>query len=107
MPWAWTAGGRARRGAGTEADHRPGHADLGGAAVRGGRLHALRAHATRTQTVFGVGDTRADWLIVGEAPGAEEDRQGEPFVGRAGPAVELHAARDRIGPRTRCTSPMS
>ena len=40
--------------------------------------------ATRTQTVFGVGDQGADWLIVGEAPGAEEDRQGEPFVGRAG-----------------------
>jgi DNA polymerase len=41
-------------------------------------------HATRTQTVFGVGNTRPDWLRVGEAPGAEEDRQGEPFVGRAG-----------------------
>jgi uracil-DNA glycosylase family 4 len=40
--------------------------------------------ATRTQTVFGVGDLGADWLIIGEAPGAEEDRQGEPFVGRAG-----------------------
>jgi uracil-DNA glycosylase family 4 len=39
---------------------------------------------TRTQTVFGVGDPNADWLIVGEAPGAEEDRRGEPFVGRAG-----------------------
>ena len=39
---------------------------------------------TRTQTVFGVGNLKADWLIVGEAPGAEEDRQGEPFVGRAG-----------------------
>jgi len=39
---------------------------------------------TRTQTVFGVGDTRAEWLIIGEAPGGEEDRQGEPFVGRAG-----------------------
>jgi DNA polymerase len=39
---------------------------------------------SRTQTVFGVGDPRARWLIVGEAPGAEEDRQGEPFVGRAG-----------------------
>ena len=38
----------------------------------------------RTQTVFGVGDRNANWLIVGEAPGAEEDRQGEPFVGRAG-----------------------
>src|SRR5688572_21047373 len=39
---------------------------------------------TRTQTVFGVGNTLAEWLIIGEAPGAEEDRQGEPFVGRAG-----------------------
>ena len=41
-------------------------------------------HCGRTQTVFGVGDQHADWLIIGEAPGAEEDRQGEPFVGRAG-----------------------
>ena len=41
-------------------------------------------HRNRTQTVFGVGDINADWLIIGEAPGAEEDRQGEPFVGRAG-----------------------
>ncbi|MEP6885008.1 MAG: uracil-DNA glycosylase [Gammaproteobacteria bacterium] len=40
--------------------------------------------STRTQTVFGVGSSQAEWLIVGEAPGAEEDRQGEPFVGRAG-----------------------
>src|SRR5258705_1523092 len=39
---------------------------------------------TRTQTVFGVGSQTADWLIVGEAPGAEEDRQGWPVVGRAG-----------------------
>jgi uracil-DNA glycosylase family 4 len=40
--------------------------------------------AARTHTVFGVGDRAARWLVVGEAPGAEEDRQGEPFVGRAG-----------------------
>jgi uracil-DNA glycosylase len=40
--------------------------------------------ATRTQTVFGVGNQQAQWLIVGEAPGAEEDARGEPFVGRAG-----------------------
>jgi len=40
--------------------------------------------ATRTQTVFGVGSLDADWLVVGEAPGADEDREGEPFVGRAG-----------------------
>lgn len=40
--------------------------------------------ACRTRTVFGVGDRAAQWLVVGEAPGADEDRQGEPFVGRAG-----------------------
>lgn len=39
---------------------------------------------SRTQTVFGVGNRGADLLVIGEAPGAEEDRQGEPFVGRAG-----------------------
>jgi DNA polymerase len=41
-------------------------------------------HRSRTQTVFGVGDPAARLMFVGEAPGAEEDRQGEPFVGRAG-----------------------
>ena len=41
-------------------------------------------HTTRTQGVFGVGNREAQWLVVGEAPGAEEDRRGEPFVGRAG-----------------------
>jgi DNA polymerase len=41
-------------------------------------------HKTRTQTVFGVGDPKADWLFIGEAPGMDEDLQGEPFVGRAG-----------------------
>jgi len=39
---------------------------------------------TRTRFVFGVGNPRADVVLVGEAPGAEEDKQGEPFVGRAG-----------------------
>jgi uracil-DNA glycosylase family 4 len=41
-------------------------------------------HATRSRTVFGVGDKNADLLIIGEAPGRDEDLQGEPFVGRAG-----------------------
>lgn len=41
-------------------------------------------HATRTNGVFGVGNRSARWMIIGEAPGADEDRQGEPFVGRAG-----------------------
>jgi len=43
---------------------------------------------TRTQTVFGVGDPNADWLIVGEAPGSEEDKKGEPFVGQAGKLLD-------------------
>ena len=41
-------------------------------------------YAKRNKTVFGVGDENADWLFVGEGPGAEEDAQGEPFVGQAG-----------------------
>ena len=41
-------------------------------------------HETRTEAVFGAGDADADVIFVGEAPGAEEDRQGLPFVGRAG-----------------------
>ena len=45
-------------------------------------------HEGRTQTVFGVGDVNADWMLIGEAPGAEEDRRGEPFVGRAGKLLD-------------------
>lgn len=41
-------------------------------------------HSARTQSVFGVGNRTARWMVIGEAPGADEDRQGEPFVGRAG-----------------------
>ncbi len=42
----------------------------------------------RTNTVFGVGHERAHWMIVGEAPGEQEDRQGEPFVGKAGQLLD-------------------
>lgn len=52
-------------------------------------------HRGRTQTVFGVGSVDADWMIIGEAPGAEEDRKGEPFVGRAG--MLLNAMLAAIG----------
>ena len=52
-------------------------------------------HTTRTQGVFGVGNRRAEWLVIGEAPGAEEDRRGEPFVGRAGQL--LNAMLQAIG----------
>ena len=42
----------------------------------------------RTQTVFGVGHPQAHWMVVGEAPGEEEDRRGEPFVGRSGKLLD-------------------
>jgi uracil-DNA glycosylase len=45
-------------------------------------------HKTRTQGVVGVGPQRTDWMVIGEAPGAEEDRRGEPFVGRAGQLLD-------------------
>lgn len=45
-------------------------------------------HAKRNKTVFGVGDENADWLFVGEGPGADEDAQGEPFVGQAGKLLD-------------------
>lgn len=47
---------------------------------------------SRTQTVFGVGNREADLMIVGEAPGVDEDRAGEPFVGRAGRLLNLMLA---------------
>ncbi|WP_432260059.1 uracil-DNA glycosylase [Cupriavidus sp. TMH.W2] len=43
---------------------------------------------TRTNTVFGVGDRQAEWMLVGEAPGENEDLQGEPFVGQAGKLLD-------------------
>jgi DNA polymerase len=54
-------------------------------------VSACRACAlcdSRTQTVFGVGHPQAQWMIVGEAPGEQEDRQGEPFVGPAGQLLD-------------------
>ena len=58
-------------------------------------------HKSRTQTVFGVGDENADWMLIGEAPGAEEDRLGDPFVGQAGrlldnmlAAIDLHRSKN-------------
>ncbi len=56
------------------------------AQVRDCAACALRAGCS--QTVFGVGDERADWLFVGEGPGADEDAQGEPFVGQAGKLLD-------------------
>jgi DNA polymerase len=49
-------------------------------------------HTTRTQTVFGVGNQRAEVMVIGEAPGQDEDAQGEPFVGRAGQLLDAMLA---------------
>jgi len=71
----------------------PGHDDRAGRILRMDwqqlkaavpQCRACALSASRTNTVFGVGDENADWLVVGEAPGAEEDARGEPFVGQAG-----------------------
>jgi DNA polymerase len=64
--------------------------ELGWAALRA-RVRDCRdcaLHQGRTQAVFGVGPEQSDWMIVGEGPGAEEDRKGEPFVGRAGQLLD-------------------
>lgn len=53
---------------------------------------ACGLHGTRTQAVPGVGDRQADWMLVGEAPGADEDRLGEPFVGQAGKLLDAMLA---------------
>jgi DNA polymerase len=49
---------------------------------------ACKLCESRRQTVFGVGSTRAHWMIVGEAPGEQEDREGEPFVGKSGQLLD-------------------
>jgi DNA polymerase len=56
----------------------------------------------RTQTVFGVGHQQAQWMIVGEAPGEQEDREGEPFVGNAGQLLDRMLAALRL---TRADAP--
>lgn len=53
-------------------------------AARVAACQRCELHQGRTQTVFGVGNRGARWMVIGEAPGQEEDRRGEPFVGRAG-----------------------
>jgi DNA polymerase len=57
---------------------------------------ACKLRAGCTQTVFGVGDENADWLFVGEGPGADEDVQGEPFVGQAGKLLDSMLAAIKL-----------
>jgi DNA polymerase len=79
-------------------------AAAGVAAMDWDRLQAAVAACTacplcrsRTQTVFGVGDRRARWMLIGEAPGAEEDARGEPFVGQAGRLLDNMLAAAGLG----------
>jgi DNA polymerase len=65
------------------------------AAVAGCRACSLCE--SRRQTVFGVGNERASWMLVGEAPGAEEDARGEPFVGQAGQLLDNMLASIGLG----------
>ncbi|MCF8199835.1 MAG: uracil-DNA glycosylase [Sulfuritalea sp.] len=75
--------------------------------------HQCRLCEQRKQAVLGVGDVQADWLFVGEAPGAEEDQRGEPFVGQAGKlldnmlaAIDLVRGRDvYIANAVKCRPP--
>jgi uracil-DNA glycosylase family 4 len=57
-------------------------------AARVAACQRCRLCESRTNTVFGVGDRNADWMLIGEAPGENEDRQGEPFVGQAGKLLD-------------------
>jgi uracil-DNA glycosylase family 4 len=93
---AWVPRAGMASGAAAQVEAEPGRAPS--STVSGSEWEALRAevlhctrcslHAGRTQGVFGVGNPQADWMVIGEAPGAEEDRRGEPFVGRAGQLLD-------------------
>lgn len=98
--------------AGANGDSGVGTSDWTSLRARVAACEGCGLHASRTQTVFGVGNPNADWMIIGEAPGAEEDRRGEPFVGRAGKlldeilrAAELDRERAFIANILKCRPP--
>ena len=66
----------------------PDDLDLDNLAQSVSTCHRCDLHRSRKNTVFGAGNPHAEWMFVGEAPGAEEDRQGLPFVGRAGQLLD-------------------
>ena len=70
----------------TETEQKSGYADLDLTALNTDAQSCVKCglHQGRNTVVFGVGNPNADLMFVGEAPGADEDKQGEPFVGRAG-----------------------
>ena len=77
----WAVRGKSRR---APSEVREAGVDWQGLGARVATCTLCPLSSTRTRTVFGVGNPEAEWLIVGEAPGDAEDRQGEPFVGPAG-----------------------
>jgi DNA polymerase len=82
-------------------------------AVQASTCTACRLSEGRTQVVFGMGDPAADLMFVGEGPGAEEDRQGLPFVGRSGQLLDRLIAEELgrtrascyVGNTTKCRPP--
>ncbi len=68
--------------------------DLESLALEASSCTRCRLAETRTQVVFGVGHPRAQLLLVGEGPGAEEDARGEPFVGRSGKLLDRLLAEE-------------
>jgi uracil-DNA glycosylase len=71
-------------------------------AVQASTCTACRLSEGRTQVVFGMGDPDADLMFVGEGPGAEEDRQGLPFVGRSGQLLDRLIAEELGRTRAEC-----
>lgn len=86
--WRLRSGASAERSEEAASAHEVGGMDWTELKAAVSRCTACALHQTRTQAVFGVGDEQADWLFVGEAPGADEDAQGEPFVGQAGKLLD-------------------
>jgi len=89
-------------------------AELASMAETVARCTKCPLHEGRTNTVFGVGDPHAELMLVGEAPGRDEDLQGEPFVGRAGKLLDkilaaINLTRDKvyIGNILKCRPPQN
>ena len=93
-------------------DPEAGREGLAEVEARAAGCTACRLHERRNSVVFGVGDPNADLMFIGEGPGAEEDRQGIPFVGRAGElltkiiaAIELDRSEVYIANIVKCRPP--
>jgi uracil-DNA glycosylase len=88
LPWLDEAAAAPATGLDAEADLDIPTLDWAALAARVSTCERCRLCERRTHTVFGVGDREADWMLIGEAPGENEDKQGEPFVGQAGKLLD-------------------